>query len=99
MRRTDWRQFFPLRDVRPEQKRILDWSFELLEDPSTRNLFVEAPTGVGKSAIAITIARALAAADKRTYISTVDLQLEAEYIRDYEHLGLRNLHSASNYTH
>jgi ATP-dependent DNA helicase DinG len=97
MHGTNWRIFFPFDDVRPEQEQILDWASDLLEDPRTRNLFIEAPTGVGKSAIAVTLGLMNADSKRATYISTVDLQLEAQYVADYHELGLRNLHSASNY--
>jgi Rad3-related DNA helicase len=53
------------------------------------DILLEAPTGVGKSAVAIALARAAEASGASTYISTQTINLEEQYIRDFESLGLR----------
>ena len=72
------------------------------------NFLVCAPTGVGKSAIALTLARVLAAqvpspyADKEdqpgySYITTTSIELQEQYMANYAKFGLQKLYSASNF--
>jgi hypothetical protein len=51
----DWRPFFPEATVRPLQEEILDFLTAYYDEADA--FFVEAPAGVGKSAIAVTLAR------------------------------------------
>ena len=61
------------------------------------DIFVEAPTGIGKSAIAIALALWLAARGQRTFISTTTVALEQQYMRDFRPHGLRQLHAKRHY--
>jgi Rad3-related DNA helicase len=87
--------FFPFPEMRPSQAQGLD--FILKAFPTVDDIFLEAPTGIGKSAMAIALARFAAAADGSTYISTTTISLESQYMRDFAKLGLRQLHSKSHY--
>jgi len=99
---TDWRQFFPEKEPRPAQIRLID---ELTTHWHEHDIFiVEAPPGVGKSAVAVCLGRWLAAqqspADQahRTYITTVTVELqEQSYERPYGRLGLAKLYSADRF--
>lgn len=65
--------------------------------PEHDDILVEAPTGIGKSAVAIALARWMAAAGGSTYIATATVALENQYVRDFHKFGLRQLHSKSWY--
>jgi Rad3-related DNA helicase len=108
----DWRRFFPEAAPRPLQTEILDFLTTYYDEADA--FFVEAPPGVGKSAIAITLARWHAARARtgqnylqllnegRAYITTTTVNLEDQYMRSYGgggwSGGLKQLHSASHYT-
>lgn len=90
-----WQKYFPFPEWRPAQAEALD--FVLEQFPHANDIFVEAPTGIGKSAIAIALARWLADGGGSTYIATATVSLETQYVRDFYRLGLRQLHSKSWY--
>jgi Rad3-related DNA helicase len=99
----DWRPFFPEPVVRPIQAQILDFLTQFWDDADT--FFVEAPPGVGKSAIAVALAKWHRAREmangedlSKTYITTTTIDLEDQYIASYASKGLAQLHSASHYT-
>jgi Rad3-related DNA helicase len=91
-----WRPYFPFPHVRPVQVEGLDFIFESLNSQAG-DIFVESPTGTGKSGVAITVARHAAAQGRYTYISTKNIELEDQYIGDFARLGLKQLHSRSHY--
>jgi Rad3-related DNA helicase len=76
------------------------------------NFILELPTGVGKSAIAITLARWLNATKPssmnsfsrekyqpfHTYITTTSIELENQYESSYSRIGLKKLYSADHYS-
>jgi Rad3-related DNA helicase len=110
----DWRAFFPL-DNAPREGQIKAIE-EILEyyDKGIKNVVCDAPTGVGKSAIAVTVARFLAANHKiptfkndenhynvGAYFLTTQKILQQQYIRDFESEargGMLELKSSTNYT-
>lgn len=103
----DWRPYFPEANPREIQTQILDFVTGNLDEADA--FFIEAPAGVGKSAIALTLARWFyqktlledkytAANDSRSYLSTTTVALEDQYMRSYRSRGLVQLHSASHYT-
>jgi Rad3-related DNA helicase len=91
-----WREFFPLPVVRPTQALALDFLVENIES-GVSDIFVEAPTGSGKSAIAMALAKMFQAQSRTTYISTVTVALENQYVSEYRRLGLRQLHAKRHY--
>lgn len=90
-----WRKYFPFPKPREEQGAALDFIFNELD--RCDDIFLELPTGIGKSGIAITVARVLAATGRGTYISTTTVNLEDQYIRDFHRFGLRQIHSKTKY--
>jgi Rad3-related DNA helicase len=100
----DWRPFFPEAAPRPLQTEILDFLTEYYDAADA--FFVEAPPGVGKSAIAVALARwhyerARAEGNPlnecRAYITTTTVNLEDQYMRSYRSGGLKQLHSAAHF--
>jgi Rad3-related DNA helicase len=91
-----WQPFFPFNEWRPAQAQGLDFICQELGQAD--DIMLEAPTGIGKSAIAIALARCFAEqACSASYISTTTLALEDQYMRDFAKLGLRQLHAKSHY--
>lgn len=73
--------FFPFDNIRPNQKKVLDEIDQALKS-GFKFIFLEAPTGFGKSAVAITLSRFLGSSHLCT--STKDLQ--NQYSRDFPYL-------------
>jgi Rad3-related DNA helicase len=73
--------FFPFDSIRPNQKKVLDEIDQALKS-GYKFIFLEAPTGFGKSAVAITLSRFLGSSHLCT--STKDLQ--NQYSRDFPYL-------------
>ncbi len=90
-----WHPYFPFPAWRESQAAALDFIVKAFLNYD--DVFVEAPTGIGKSAIAIALARWFASLDKKTYISTTTVELENQYAKDFGRLGLRQLHSKTKY--
>src|SRR6516225_2278941 len=92
----EWQPFFPFPEWRPAQAQGLD--FICRELAQADDIMLEAPNGIGKSAIAIALARCSAKlAGSATYISTTTIELENQYMGDFAKLGLRQLHAKSHY--
>ncbi len=91
----DWRPFFPFSEIRSSQSEALDFLIQHFH--GANDLFVEAPTGVGKSAIAMALAGWCASRGESTYISTTTISLENQYVETFAKLGLRQLHAKSHY--
>jgi ATP-dependent DNA helicase DinG len=90
-----WQRFFPFPQWRPAQAQGLD--FICRELAQADDIFLEAPTGIGKSAMAIALARCRAESGAATYISTTTIRLENQYMSDFAKLGLQQLHAKSHY--
>ena len=74
---------FPLPvPIRPRQKEVLHDLQRILDDGNTKYIILEAPTGFGKSAVAITVARFLGS----SYICTGTKELQEQYCRDFTFL-------------
>jgi Rad3-related DNA helicase len=104
---VDWRKHFPLdKEPRSGQVRAIE---DILEgfDKGIQNFCLDAPTGQGKSAIAVTIARYLAEQNSVSesfqpgaYFLTTQKILQEQYLRDFEHEdrgGMLELKSSTNY--
>jgi Rad3-related DNA helicase len=81
----------------PAKNRQSSWTFLLTHWDSTDDFFIDAPTGVGKSPVNLTIARHQAEQGRRSYISTTTVALEDQYVREFHKFGLRQLHSKVRY--
>ena len=102
----DWRPFFPEAAPRPLQEEILDFLTAYYDEADA--FLIEAPPGVGKSAIAVALAGWHYARTRqadpfnlrtaRSFITTTTVSLEDQYMRSYRAGGLKQLHSASHFT-
>ncbi|MFY1111107.1 MAG: helicase C-terminal domain-containing protein [Methanosarcinaceae archaeon] len=70
---------FPMEETRPEQRQIIKGIAEAL-DKGLKYILVEAPTGSGKSPIAIAICKYFG----RGHICTDQKSLQKQYLRDFE---------------
>jgi ATP-dependent DNA helicase DinG len=93
---SEWEKYFPYtetcKEPRPEQVRILD-RIEGAFTEGVKDVIVEAATGIGKSAIAVTVSRMQ---KNDSYITVTDISLENQYMRDFKQ-WLQQLHSSANY--
>ena len=55
----DYNTFFPYAKPRKEQRRAIEFAIEAIEKSDKRFVIIEAGTGVGKSAIGLTLSRYL----------------------------------------
>jgi Rad3-related DNA helicase len=95
----DWADFFPPTNegVRPDQEKAINFILDRINDGVT-NIFLEAPTGAGKSYMAWAVAQHCAAERGwRTRILTPTLYLETQYVTDFAPLGMLRLESARHY--
>jgi ATP-dependent DNA helicase DinG len=90
-----WETYFPLASWREAQKEALDFIVECFD--AYDDIFVEAPTGIGKSAVAIAIGRWRSDRNESTFIGTATVALENQYMGDFARIGLKQLHSKSWY--
>lgn len=95
----DWSDFFPPTNegVRPDQEKAINFILDRIKDGVT-NIFLEAPTGSGKSYLAWTVAQYCAAEmGWRSRILVPNLYLEDQYLADFGRLGMLRLESARHY--
>jgi ATP-dependent DNA helicase DinG len=76
------RSFFPLDHIRPNQDKVLDELDQALKS-DYKFIFLEAPTGFGKSAVAVALARSLGS----SHICTSTKDLQTQYNRDFPYLS------------
>jgi Rad3-related DNA helicase len=76
------RSFFPLDRIRPNQDKVLDELDQALKS-DYKFIFLEAPTGFGKSAVAVALARSLGS----SHICTSTKDLQTQYNRDFPYLS------------
>lgn len=72
------KDFFPHKEFRGHQEHVLDKIQEGLDNGKT-NFIIQAPTGSGKTALSIAVARYF----KSAYICTNQKSLQKQYIEDY----------------
>lgn len=105
----DYSKFFPYSNIRDQQREAIEFCIKNLNE-GKRFIIIEAGTGVGKSAIGLTIARAFCAMnspkrDEKTdtasemgaWFVTTQKILQDQYTRDFSKIGLRSIKSSSNY--
>lgn len=85
--------YFPYKTIRPEQVTAIERSLEAF-DKGKRFVIINAGTGVGKSAIGLTIARSLGVS---SYFVTTQKILQKQYVEDFGSFGLKSIKSSSNY--
>ena len=80
--KKQWQEHFPYEKPRDEQIEIIDFCLNSLQDK--RFIVIEAGTGVGKSAIGMTIASYMAATKGwTTHFVTTQKILQDQYINDF----------------
>lgn len=105
----DWRPLFPLDRPRPEQELAIDFIIDQFYVQNKDYVVCELPTGTGKSAIAITLARwlrrwhmemlqgdALEETLPQTYVLTSQKVLQDQYVKDFP-THLADLRSSANF--
>ena len=101
----DWIKFFPFSDPREEQIRAVNFAIDSYTS-GKRHVVLAGGTGVGKSAIGVTIARYLDANMPEeegsgfapgAYFLTTQKILQEQYIRDFSQT-MRRVMSSANYT-
>lgn len=102
----DWKRFFPFNDPREEQKRAIQFGLDAFLKGKKRFLVIEAGTGVGKSAIGVTIANYInaylpigAGYTAGAYVLTTQKLLQEQYLRDFGpgRGSMLSIKSAANY--
>jgi Rad3-related DNA helicase len=93
---------FPFDEVRDEQRRAINFALDAFLVQKKRVCLMDLPTGIGKSAIAVTIARYLNDLDvsAQSYVLTTQKVLQDQYLRDFGPNALdivRSIKSSSNY--
>jgi Rad3-related DNA helicase len=100
---SDWREFFPFPKPRKDQENVLDQLVEAVNE-GKRYLILALPTGVGKSAIAVTMSRWIAAnlptlgdeEESGGVIVTSQKTLQDQYTNDFSSVAA-DLRSSANY--
>ena len=87
---TNYINNFPYETIRNEQTEAINFSLE--EFKTKRFVIVEAGTGVGKSAVGLTVAKTMA--DSAYFITTQKI-LQHQYIDDFAQHGMFSLKSST----
>lgn len=105
----NWRQFFPYDTIRPQQTKAINFILNSFFESKKRFCICELGTGLGKSAIAVTVAKYIAAnvlqiqsddSSFGSYILTTQKILQDQYTNDFGSKKknlLRSIKSSSNY--
>ena len=99
-----YHKFFPYDQPREAQDKAIQFALDSFEN-GKRFVVIEAGTGVGKSAIGLTISRHInnqenelpEAVNRGTWYLTTQKVLQEQYIKDFGKLGMKSVKSASNY--
>lgn len=100
---TEWEKYFPYRKPRSQQVDAIESILESLK--TSRFYSLEAGTGVGKSAIGLTISRFLTESgcdipegfEKGAIFVTTQKILQDQYEKDFSKIGMSSIKSSSNY--
>lgn len=85
--------FFPHDKPRTSQITALDW----LVEQDAKYLLLEAPVGIGKSALALCYSKYLNQPRGKSYILTPQRVLQEQYIRSFDNNIIAGLYGKSNY--
>jgi len=105
---TEYSEHFPHKKIRPQQEEAIEFALEKCINQNKRFIVIEAGTGVGKSAVGLTIARYLSAKMTNTaglfepgsYFLTTQKVLQEQYVKDFGGFSgpMKSIKSSSNYT-
>jgi len=108
IQKSDWEQYFPYATPRSEQEIAINFILNAFLVQKKRYVIAELATGIGKSAIGITVARYLRSMSMThvtyglgAYILTGQKVLQEQYIRDFGEESqnlMRSIKSSNNYT-
>ena len=90
----NYQQHFPYPEPRAEQTSSIEFALDAFQNKDKRFVIVEAGTGVGKSAIGLTIAKTIASS---SYFLTTQKILQHQYIDDFGSHGMLSLKSSTNF--
>ena len=101
---TNYHKFFPYDQPRDAQDKAIQFALDSF-DNGKRFVVIEAGTGVGKSAIGLTISRHVNSQNNElpefvtrgTWYLTTQKVLQEQYIKDFGKIGMKSIKSASNY--
>ena len=101
----NYQPHFPYNKSRKEQDTAINFALDAFINKKKRYVVIEAGTGVGKSAIGVTIARYLATyqapenpeCEPGAYFLTTQKVLQEQYIKDFSSINMLSLKSSSNY--
>ena len=95
---------FPYKTIRDQQLQAIEFALNSVKNEGKRFVVIEAGTGVGKSAIGLTVARLLAGADSEKYAAgayflTTQKILQEQYVKDFGGFSgpMKSIKSSSNY--
>jgi len=99
---TKWQKYFPYKQPRDLQVSAIN---EILDSFKTNRFFaLEAGTGVGKSAVGLTVAKSILenpaeeGYEKGAIFVTTQKLLQDQYEKDFGNLSMKSIKSSSNYT-
>lgn len=103
----NFEDYFPYKTIREQQKIAAEFAIDQIENHSKRFIVIEAGTGVGKSAIGLTVARYLynnaktddAIYENGSYFLTTQKILQQQYISDFGGIQgiMKSVYSSTNY--
>lgn len=101
---NDWQKFFPYEKPRQQQTNVINKVLCEFKN-NKKYAIIDCGTGVGKSAIGLTIAQAIANSseyegnyENGAYFLTTQKILQKQYEDDFTKSGLISLYSSSNYS-
>ena len=99
---------FPYKDIRDQQAEAIEFALDNCINQGKRYVVVEAGTGVGKSAVGLTVARYLSnnmnntagLFDSGSYFLTTQKILQEQYVKDFGGFSgpMKSIKSSTNYT-
>ena len=106
MKSFEYDKIFPFKKVRNIQNTAIDFALNEFLNNDKRFVIIEAGTGVGKSAIGLTVARYLNSIlkdenyDSSSYFLTTQKILQQQYMDDFGHPRgrMKSIKSSTNYT-
>lgn len=94
----NWRPHFPHQEVRPQQEQAIEFALDAWQS-GKRHVLLEAGTGVGKSAVAVCLARCLPELDntkeEKAYFLTSQKVLQRQYVGSFK--DMRSIWSSANF--
>lgn len=85
---------FPFSSIREGQTKALEEASRYLKEDKIKFVVMQAPTGAGKSPMAVALARAVGA--HKAYVLTSNKMLQDQYMRDFDAL-MKEMKGRSNY--